>query len=146
MSREVDKSDLGSLEDEDLFYLHQRNQITTKEWAEARGETEQQLAESLQQLYQNGIPLEDRPNTGTANTGGATAQEYEQNLRARNGVGDDDEDGEEEDDEAVPYEEQSNDDLRAELSRRGLSVSGKKEELIQRLEEDDESDEDEETE
>ena len=39
------------------------------------------------------------------------------------------------------YDEFSNEDLRAELERRGLPKSGKKEELITRLEEDDEAQE-----
>lgn len=40
-----------------------------------------------------------------------------------------------------PYEDQTNDELRAELERRGLPKSGNKDELIERLEEDDDSDE-----
>lgn len=49
----------------------------------------------------------------------------------------DDEDDEE--DEDSDYSEMSNDELRDELKRRDLPVSGNKDELIARLEEDDES-------
>lgn len=44
---------------------------------------------------------------------------------------------EDDDEEEVDYANTNVDDLRAELSRRGLSVEGKKAELIDRLEEDD---------
>lgn len=50
--------------------------------------------------------------------------------------------GIEDDEEDEAYEDMSNDDLRAELASRDLAVSGTKDELIKRLEEDDESETD----
>jgi hypothetical protein len=47
------------------------------------------------------------------------------------------------DDMDESYEDMTNDDLRAELEKRGLPKSGNKDELVARLEEDDASDEDE---
>lgn len=44
------------------------------------------------------------------------------------------------DTEDVSYEDMTNDDLRAELEKRGLPKSGNKQEMVERLEEDDESD------
>lgn len=43
----------------------------------------------------------------------------------------------------VNYGDWTNEELRTELARRGLPVAGKKEELVARLDEDDEADEDE---
>jgi hypothetical protein len=51
--------------------------------------------------------------------------------------GDGDVDDDDEVDELPSYETLSNDELRAELSTRGLSVDGKKADMIQRLEEND---------
>lgn len=51
-----------------------------------------------------------------------------------------------EDEEGDNYEEWKNDDLRAELSTRGLSVDGTKKEMVQRLRKDDATVEDEEQE
>jgi hypothetical protein len=48
---------------------------------------------------------------------------------------------EDEEEETGDYSELSNDELKAELERRGLPKSGNKDELIARLEEDDDSDE-----
>lgn len=48
---------------------------------------------------------------------------------------DDDEDGiPDEDEEEIDYNTMTNDDLRAELSRRGLPVDGKKSDMVERLE------------
>lgn len=44
---------------------------------------------------------------------------------------------EDEDDDLIPYEDMTNDQLRAELSERKLSVDGKKADMIARLEADD---------
>ena len=50
---------------------------------------------------------------------------------------DDNEDGEPDEEEIEDYNTWTNDNLRAELSNRGLSVDGKKVDLIARLEEND---------
>lgn len=44
---------------------------------------------------------------------------------------------EDEDEDLQPYAEMTNEDLRTELASRGLSVDGKKAELVKRLEDDD---------
>jgi hypothetical protein len=59
---------------------------------------------------------------------------------AQNDV-EDDEDDEDEDSEEVDYNVMTNEDLRAELLTRGLALDGKKVDLIQRLEEDDATEE-----
>lgn len=46
------------------------------------------------------------------------------------------------DDDATPYDDMTNEDLREELAKRDLPVSGNKAELIERLVTDDEADED----
>jgi hypothetical protein len=56
----------------------------------------------------------------------------------------DDEDDEDVVDDRVPYEARTNAELKDELRKRDLPVSGNHDELVARLEEDDESDEDDE--
>lgn len=55
------------------------------------------------------------------------------------GDADVDADEDEDEDEGADYSTMSNDELRAELKRRDLPTGGNKDELIERLEEDDES-------
>lgn len=138
MSKDINTSDLGSLSDEELQYLAQRDNQEAVALLEERGASvDLSQPRSLDQIA----------NTGDANTGGETIEQLEARLarmRAEQGVSEDDED--DEDEEEMDYEFMSNDDLRAELARRDLSVSGKKEDLIARLEADDASEEDDEDE
>lgn len=148
MSRDVDSSDLNALELDDLKYLHDRNQITDQEFAEALGVSTNELTTALRNGSQNQLALEDRPNTGDANTAG-------RGLETEDNSDDDDDDEEEEDDGILrpPYDREgvTNDMLRAEIVRRNedrdeddqLSVSGKKDDLIAILESDDEDNDEE---
>lgn len=135
MSKTIDLSKgVEGLSEDDLLYLAQRDNQDAIRELEAR---EASIDQS------KGRPLEEVANTGDANTRGETIEELEARLaamKAEQGAGDADEDDE---DEELDYESMSNDDLRAELARRELSVSGKKEDLIARLEEDDASEDDE---
>lgn len=147
MSRNVDKSDLKALEADDLKYLHDRNQITDEQLAEALGASVKDVRNALQS--RSSIPLEDRPNTGDANTINLTKEEYEALLAKASGASDEDENEDDSSDEGLepPYDREgiTNDMLRAEIARRNedrdeddqLSLSGKKEDLIATLEEDD---------
>lgn len=150
MSREIDTSDLESLEAEDLKYLHDRNQISTSEFAEALGVSEGELKGRLQEVAEGAtLSLEERANTGTANTAGLKEEEYEQRLKVNNGLtdeGEEPEGDEDEEEEETSYEDMTNDQLRAELAGRELSTSGNKEAMVQRLQADDESEEEEEEE
>lgn len=148
MSREVDTSEgLDSVSDEDLVYLHQRGQVEDHYMAE-RGI-------SLTDYSKNAVSLEDTANTGTANTAGLTKEQYERRIseledeleetkaeleaKAEAQDADDDEDEVEDDGLVAPYDQDdvTVDDLRQELVRRNLQVSGNKAELIQRLNDDD---------
>lgn len=160
MSKTLDLSDLSALDDDDLQYAHQRGLITDAQLAEHLGTDEFTLVDQIAKNgISQGVPLSEIANTGDANTRGLTNEDLLKEVERRGllerldnekrGAGPAASD--DEDDEALveePYEDARNDDLRAELSRRGLSVDGNKTELVQRLREDDEAedDEDEETE
>jgi hypothetical protein len=146
LSRTVDKSDLSSLSDEDLIYLHTRSEITTRELAEARGISESQAESQIREALLHHVPLSDRVNTGDANTAGLDADEYKRRTRVQNDLPPDEDEDEEDDEdtEEDAYDGMTNDQLRAELASRDLPVSGKQEELIRRLREDDASEEDDE--
>lgn len=139
MSKNIDLSKgVEKLSDADLFYLAQRDN------AEALAEL-QRRGKSLD--LSQGRTLEEYAHTGDANTRGETIEELEARLKrmkeeqGANSSGFESED-EEDDDEDVDYSSWSNDELRAELARRNLSVDGKKADLVARLEEDDASEED----
>lgn len=124
--------DLSELSRDDALYLHQRGRITDDQLQEAIGEPGPSLSEPR--------PVEDIPHTGDANTAGLSKEDLEERaarMAAEQGM-DDDED-EDEDDGLDPddYDSATNDQLRAELARRGLSVEGNKAALIERLQEDD---------
>lgn len=89
-------------------------------------------------LGQRSDGVEPQPQNAT----NAREEEIQRRVRANAESSSDEE--EEEEGEEVPYSEWRNQDLRSELARRGLSVDGKKDELIARLEEDDSSSEEEE--
>lgn len=131
-------SDLSALSDEDLIYLHDRSQITTQEFADALGISRSELESQLRDRTQKGIPLEERANTGDANTANLSAEEFQRQAEANA----EDEDSEE--DEDADYSTWTNDELRAEIQRRNdeegkdLDIMGKKAELIAVLEADDE--------
>ncbi len=131
MSREIDTTDLDALSDEDLVYLHQRDRV------EDYVLTDRGI--DIVDYSKTSVPLEDRANTGTANTAGLTKEQYERRIAELEGQLEEalaDEDDDEVDDR--PYAERNNDELREELARRELEVSGNKAELIARLTADDE--------
>lgn len=139
MSRTIDLSNgVEGLDEDELLYLAQRdNQEALAELQRREISTDQS----------GGRPLEEVANTGDANTRGESIEELEARLaRMKAEQAADEDESDEEDDEEMDYESMSNDDLRAELARRDLSVSGKKEDLIARLEADDASEEDDEDE
>lgn len=112
MSRTVDTSDLSALSDEDLEYLRDRGLLTPEQETEFLGEAEPQNTEPA--------PLGE--NVGDENTLGAVFTEVEGNGATLS---------------PDAYADASNDRLKEELRRRGLSTSGNKQELIDRLEDDD---------
>jgi len=128
MSRKIDSSDLDALSNEDLVYLHARGRVGDHV-LEARGI-------SLADYTIGSLPLEERANTGTANTRGLTKEQFERETAA---LADDDDDDDEDD---TPLEELTNDQLRVRLTRLNLSVMGRKDELIARLREALEGDDD----
>jgi len=144
MSKTIDLSDgVGSLSDDDLFYLAQRDNAEALAELESRGLT----------LAFGGPPSIDQvPHTGDANTRGETIEELEARLarmKAEQGSESDDDEEDEEDEEELDYASMSNDDLRAEIARRNegrdeadqLSLEGRKADLIATLEADDEDEE-----
>lgn len=118
MSREIDMEDPGSWDEDDIRYLGERDRLPADMLDQYQPKTPQQM--NLDQLA----------NTGDANTAGISKDEHEARVAAS---------AEDEDDEGLelPYEQHTNDELRAELARRDLEVSGNKAELIERLEDND---------
>lgn len=109
MSRKVDRSDLSALSGEDLEYLRARGQLTPDQEKELLGDAEQPKAPEAPSL-------EDTEYTGDENT----APSVQTNDGSPTMTPDD-------------YADASNDRLKEELRRRGLSTSGNKQELIDRL-------------
>lgn len=110
MAREIDLSNgLDSLSEEDLAYLRDRGRLTPDQERELLGGIEPNPPEAR--------PLSETPNTGDT---GPEDEEQEDGL------------------DPEEYEDASNERLRQELRSRGLSTSGNKQELIDRLESDDE--------
>lgn len=147
MSRTIDRNDPSSWSEEDVRYLAERGQLPMDELSdEERAEVAEMLSPEQRKLHETA-------NTGDVNFDRLTTEQLEQELIRRKGsLGDldenpnppgrknpaleeeDDEDDEDGDDEPEDYDEGwTNDDRRAELSRRGLSVAGNKDELIARL-------------
>ena len=118
MSRKIDTSNPKSLSVEDRKYLQDRGRLP----AGLKPVTDADLA--------NAGNLIDE----TESTGDVGGSQPDSDL-----VSTDDEGGEE-----VAYEDMDKDDLKAECQERGLPVSGNKQDLIDRLIEDDESEGDEE--
>jgi len=153
MSRQIDASNLDVLSDAELGYLFARSQITEEQLRE-RGVDPSQVVSSE-------IPLQFLVHTGDANTKGVTQQDIDK-LNKHDAENEDDLGPDEasltepqlegqslpeplsfdDDDDAVvdesdDYRNWTNEQLRTELATRGLDVSGKKEELAARLEEND---------
>ena len=153
MSRTISKEEaLASGDEADLRYLHERGRVSTEEVAAALGVREGKLHAAITEAGGRDTPIEDKPNTGDANTSGHTIASHEamvDRMRYDQGVDSDD------DDEPLvlpeDYASANNDLLRAEISRRNesrdeddqLSLSGKKADLIATLEADDAGDEEE---
>ncbi len=126
MSREID---MENLSEEDVLYLQQRGQLP-----DDYDPVETDLH----------VPLDvtEQANTGDANTAGRSPEQFEKQVVAEQAKQyESSEPAQASEDEDVDYTSLSNDQLRAELSTRGLSVEGRKADLIQRLEDDDASDE-----
>jgi len=116
MSRDIDTSDLSALSKEDLEYLRVRGRLTPEQEEEYFGEEEPKAPEAPS--------LDDTPYTGDENTlPSVQTDDGEPTLSPED------------------YEDSSNERLREELRRRGLSTSGNKAELIERLEANDEGEE-----
>lgn len=116
MSRDIDTSDLGALSQEDLMYLRDRGRLTPEQEAEYLKDAPTGPPEAPS--------LDDTPYTGDENTVPSTVTDDGSPT-----LGPDD------------YEDASNDRLKEELRRRGLSTSGNKSELIERLQDNDAGDE-----
>lgn len=142
MSKQIEvPEDLTQLSESDALYLHQRGRLTDEQLALATGTDLGRTVDGLAQSHQP-PPLDEIANTGDANTAGITKEELEilqQRRAAAEAAENDDEDEDDDDDVLDPddYESATNDQLRAELARRELDVSGRKDELIERLREDD---------
>lgn len=107
MSRKVDASDLSVLSQEDLEYLQVRGSLTAEQEEELIGEQEEQDPPTL----------DDVPYYGDENT--------VPSVQTEDGSPTLDPDD---------YADASNERLREELRRRGMSTTGNKEVLIERLE------------
>lgn len=150
MSREIDMSgDLASLSHEDQVYLAQRGLLPTSAVS---------LEKQRAMLTVGELSLEERANTGDANTANLTIEELEELLEAKRAEAAADDpakafgkEGVEaaetaEDEVLPPYDRYTNAQLTAELIRRNeerdeddqLPIAGNKAELVARLEADDE--------
>lgn len=114
MSRDIDMSDLSALSKEDLEYLRVRGRLTPEQESEYFGDEAPEPPK--------GMSLDETPYTGDENTLASVQTEEEGNGAT---LGPDD------------YADASNDRLKEELRRRGLSTSGNKDTLVERLEADD---------
>lgn len=159
MAREIDMSDPDSWDDDDVLYLAQRAELPLSYMEEG---------EQRKLLSHDTLLVEDRANTGDANTDNLTIEQLEDLLEKRRaeaeavhppdlftpeglaGAQDDDEDGELEPLEP-PYDQYKKAQLSAELERRNeereieegdegyLNLSGTNVDLETRLYEDDEA-------
>lgn len=139
MSKRIDTSKPEKLTEDELRYLLQREPLprSVKRFLDANPDRRPDMNLSRPK------PIEDQVHTGTANSYGLTKEQLDEAVAAfkaqqdRDYEGEGDEEGDDEDE--VDYDSMTNDELRAELARRELSVEGKKVDLIARLEEDDTS-------
>lgn len=160
MSRQVDPN-AKNLSAEDKAYLVQRGSLSPSTMS-----IEEQR--KLVDPEQNTLSLDERANTGDVNTANLSIDELEALLAEKraeaeavdpkklmsneSGTAADGDDEDDEDDEPLeaPYDQYTNAQLRAEIDRRNetrededkLSLSGTKPELVERLTEDDDEDED----
>jgi hypothetical protein len=112
MSRDIDTSDLSALSQEDLLYLQARGRLTPEQEQEFLGDVETSAPQAPS--------LDDTPYTGDENTAPSV-----QTDDGSPTLSPDD------------YADASNERLKEELRRRRLSTSGNKQELIERLEDND---------
>lgn len=157
MSREVDPY-ASNLSTDDKIYLIQRAKMPTDVMS---------VADQRKLVDLDAVPLDERANTGDVNTANLSIDQLEELLAARRAeaeevepkklfsnesgtASDDDEDSEPLE---PPYNQYTNPQLRAEIERRNseldeddekLALTGTKDELVARLEEDDADDEDDE--
>lgn len=130
MSRTIDPDKIasGDLDEDERRYLQDRGLLPAG-------------VDGVSDKLNEAMPLEARANTGDANTEGLSIEQLEAQLAAAKKAQKklpkiEDEGGIEEledEDMDLDYDDMNNDERRAELSRRGLIVSGNKEELIARL-------------
>lgn len=157
MSRTIDQTIVQEgrweeLSDDELRYLHDRDQVP-HEVLQERG-----IAIYPGRDFDLAKALQDIPNLGVVNTSGRDEPEpltddelkprkvnlTKPQLRGEDDDEEDEEDFEDTDEDVVEvpedndYESWNQDQRRAELADRGLSVEGRKSELITRLREDDE--------
>lgn len=122
MSKRIDLS--KSLSDKDRAYLEMMGRSAELQQADAGGEDSSGSA-GPRQLDGEGVDLADQPNTGDVNTlgrdAGATGTEEDQAPA----------------NQESEYADLTVRELRDELERRDLPTSGKKDELVERLEDDD---------
>jgi len=158
MSRTIDwdgtQEALADLDEDDLKYLHDRNQITDEQWAMARDFDEDELQPSVD--LSKPPPIEEVANTGDANTAGLSKSQHEHRMKRMAREQADDREVEESEAIVAPedYANAKNDDLRAEIARRNedrdeddqLPLTGNKQALIDVLEADDEAEADDEDE
>jgi hypothetical protein len=130
MSRDIDRSDLSALSKEDLLYLDSRGQLTPEERQEHLGLSREA---SLEDVDESLAPVDSSLENPTVGNATGNVESEGQTGTPDSGDGEDDEDDE------IPYEDHTNEELRGFLKERGLSTTGTKDELIARLEEDDES-------
>ncbi|MGH9907773.1 MAG: SAP domain-containing protein [Pyrinomonadaceae bacterium] len=146
MSRTIDLSDgYDALDEDELLYLWQRGEVSDEVLRER--DIKVPLAED------NPVAaLQDLPNFGVVNTQGKPVPTplTEKELQPRKGNltkpqlrGEDEDEETEEEFVEVPentdYANWTNDQLRAELADRDLSVEGRKSDLVARLEESDQA-------
>lgn len=138
MSRTIDTSDLSNLPTEDLRYLRDRGRLTPEQEREYLSEEPRAQFEGAPKgEYRGDVnptgakPVFDSLSDAPGNTSGVEAARQRAEADARGTT------------EEVDYEEMTNDELRDELRARNLKTGGGKEELVARLESDDESDDEE---
>jgi len=131
LSRTIDPEKIasGDLSEDERRYLQDRGKLP-------KG------VDGVEDNLDQPATVAEMAHTGTANTAGLTIEELEELLEKMKSeqqelprIEDDGgiEELEDDEEEDLTYEEMNNDMRRAELSNRGLSVTGNKEELIARL-------------
>lgn len=131
MSRQIDLNDPDSWSDEDVQYLAARD-LLPKNLAD-RLQFDPDARKAVTGDIASPGDLSDRAHTGTVNSAGLSKEEFDRAVELLRMEQNGDLTVDDEEDEEDYEEGWNNDARRAELSKRGLSIEGTKDELIARL-------------